>query len=99
MKLITVAAQFVIALVASGVLMTALGFSQPPVSRLASLLLLSVGVGGAVWLAGKLQHEASDNIKRLVGRVGTDWDADAAESPYLIRDTLEVKTTWHPVGG
>jgi acyl-CoA reductase-like NAD-dependent aldehyde dehydrogenase len=49
--------------------------------------------------AAKLQHEASDNIKRIVARVGTDWSDDTAQSPYLIRDTLEVKTTWHPIGG
>ena len=28
----------------------------------------------------------------------TDWFADAAQSLYAIRDFVEFKTTWHPVG-
>jgi aldehyde dehydrogenase (NAD+) len=28
----------------------------------------------------------------------TDWFSDAAQSAYRIRDTLEFKTTWHPIG-
>jgi acyl-CoA reductase-like NAD-dependent aldehyde dehydrogenase len=28
----------------------------------------------------------------------TDWRSDQAQSLYLIRDFLEFKTTWHPVG-
>jgi acyl-CoA reductase-like NAD-dependent aldehyde dehydrogenase len=27
-----------------------------------------------------------------------DWFADTAQSLYAIRDTLEFKTTWHPIG-
>jgi len=34
----------------------------------------------------------------LVLRAGLDWTADEAQSPYLIRDTQETKTTWHPIG-
>jgi len=41
---------------------------------------------------------AAENIKRVIPRDGIDWLADAAENPYLIRDTQEVKTTWHPIG-
>lgn len=41
---------------------------------------------------------AADNIKRVVLRPGIDWSADAAQSPYFISDTLETKTTWHPIG-
>lgn len=41
---------------------------------------------------------AVDNLKRVVHRDTTDWSADTAQGPYHILDTLEIKTTWHPVG-
>jgi aldehyde dehydrogenase (NAD+) len=27
-----------------------------------------------------------------------DWFSDAEQSLYAIRDFLEFKTTWHPIG-
>jgi hypothetical protein len=27
-----------------------------------------------------------------------DWLADAAQSPYLIGEFVEIKTVWHPIG-
>ena len=45
-----------------------------------------------------VQELAADNIKRVIARAGTDWSAASAQHPYLIRDTQEVKTTWHPIG-
>jgi hypothetical protein len=27
-----------------------------------------------------------------------DWQAEGAQSLDAIRDTLEFKTTWHPIG-
>ncbi|MEJ2603690.1 MAG: aldehyde dehydrogenase family protein [Gammaproteobacteria bacterium] len=50
-------------------------------------------------LAGEIQIAAADNLKRVVDRSETDWAHPSAQGPYLIRDTQEVKTTWHPVGG
>jgi hypothetical protein len=26
-----------------------------------------------------------------------NWQTDAGQSPYLIMDTQEIKTTWHPI--
>jgi len=49
--------------------------------------------------AAEIQHAAADNMKRVVDRTGTDWRRAAAQGPYFIRDTQEVKTTWHPIGG
>ncbi len=50
--------------------------------------------------AGKeVQALAAENIKRVIARVDTDWQDDGAQNPYLIRDTQETKTTWHPIGG
>jgi acyl-CoA reductase-like NAD-dependent aldehyde dehydrogenase len=45
-----------------------------------------------------IQDQAADNIKRVIERVDTDWAADASQNPYLIRQTQETKTTWHPIG-
>ena len=46
----------------------------------------------------EIQTLAADNLKRIVWRAGTDWSDAATLNPYLIRDTQEVKTTWHPIG-
>ncbi|MEO1246567.1 MAG: aldehyde dehydrogenase family protein [Pseudomonadota bacterium] len=46
----------------------------------------------------EVQTRAADNVKRVVFRTDTDWSGDDAASPYMIRDTQEVKTTWHPIG-
>ncbi len=45
-----------------------------------------------------IQVLAADNIKRVISRVDTKWSEDAAQNPYLIKDTQETKTTWHPIG-
>jgi acyl-CoA reductase-like NAD-dependent aldehyde dehydrogenase len=49
-------------------------------------------------VARNIQVEAAQNIKRVVARPGTKWEAEASQSPYLIQDTQETKTTWHPIG-
>jgi acyl-CoA reductase-like NAD-dependent aldehyde dehydrogenase len=48
--------------------------------------------------ARRIQEAAADNIKRVVLRGGIDWNSEGAQNPYLIRDTQETKTTWHPIG-
>lgn len=48
--------------------------------------------------AKQMQSDAADNMKRVVARVDIDWSKDKAKGPYLIKDTQEVKTTWHPIG-
>jgi acyl-CoA reductase-like NAD-dependent aldehyde dehydrogenase len=47
----------------------------------------------------EIQLNAANNIKRVVRRTGTNWNAKTAQGPYFIRDTQEFKTTWHPIGG
>ncbi len=49
-----------------------------------------------------LEEEATCNLKRVVypkvtpsGAEG--WMKEEAQSPYMILDTQEVKTTWHPI--
>jgi acyl-CoA reductase-like NAD-dependent aldehyde dehydrogenase len=48
-------------------------------------------------IARKVQELASQNIKRVFVRQ-LDWHTEQAQSPYLISDTQETKTTWHPIG-
>ncbi len=44
----------------------------------------------------KMQEEASANVKRAFNWSQHDW-AKEGEDPYLILDTQELKTTWHPI--
>ena len=53
--------------------------------------------GSDATVARQLQERGAQNIKRLFVR-DEDWLEAAAQSPYLIADTQETKTTWHPVG-
>lgn len=46
----------------------------------------------------KIRELASLNIKRPTVYDIADYFAESAQSPYLILDTQEVKTTWHPIG-
>lgn len=60
-------------------------------------------VGGVATPAERkaLQLGAADSVKRtrlLKAEERIDWLADTAASLEAIRDTLEFKTTWHPVG-
>ena len=48
--------------------------------------------------AGDVQRLAAENVQRVIRRTRVDWSKGDAENPYLIRDTQEVKTTWHPIG-
>lgn len=49
-------------------------------------------------VAKTVQIEAAQNIKRVIGRAGVKWEAPSSQNPYLIKDTQETKTTWHPIG-
>ena len=53
---------------------------------------------GDAAVAKDVQTAAADNVKRVVSRVERKWSAADGQNPYLIRDTQEVKTTWHPIG-
>ena len=50
-----------------------------------------------------LEEVAVENVKRFsrppaAGLERYDWLADAAQSPYLIGEFVEIKTVWHPIG-
>jgi acyl-CoA reductase-like NAD-dependent aldehyde dehydrogenase len=49
----------------------------------------------------QLQLGAAESIKRVRARKredGLDWTAEKSQSVYEIRDFIEFKTTWHPIG-
>jgi aldehyde dehydrogenase (NAD+) len=48
-----------------------------------------------------LQIGAADSVKRLKlisSEVSTNWYSENVQGLYEIRDHLEAKTTWHPIG-
>ncbi len=44
-----------------------------------------------------MREKAALNVKRIVFYDHLNWYGNDAQSPYLIMDTQEIKTTWHPV--
>ncbi len=50
--------------------------------------------GGAQRHLTEIQKRAADNLKRVVTRTKL-----LSEGPFTIKDTQEIKTTWHPIGG
>ncbi|MEY3343042.1 MAG: hypothetical protein RL090_726 [Bacteroidota bacterium] len=45
-----------------------------------------------------VKANASMNVKRVVHHHFKNWSDADAQSPYMILDLLETKTTWHPIG-
>ncbi|MBX2930403.1 MAG: aldehyde dehydrogenase family protein [Chitinophagaceae bacterium] len=44
-----------------------------------------------------IQEKAALNVKRVLLYDKINWTSADAENPYLILDTQEIKTTWHPI--
>jgi acyl-CoA reductase-like NAD-dependent aldehyde dehydrogenase len=59
-----------------------------------------VDASGDEKTARELQRGGGFNVKRYVRRELTPqmWRTDAAENPYWILDSVEMKTAWHPIG-
>ena len=59
-----------------------------------------VDASGDEKVAAALQQGGGHNVKRYVQRTmkPADWRSEAAENPYWILDTVEMKTAWHPIG-
>ncbi|MGH8094447.1 MAG: aldehyde dehydrogenase family protein [Chthoniobacterales bacterium] len=51
-------------------------------------------------VSAALQQGGGFNLKRHVPRrlKAAEWRTTAAENPYWILDTVEMKTAWHPIG-
>ncbi len=83
--------------VPAGVVNILTGFREELTQQFAS----HMDVNAIVYCDGDakdIQDEAAENIKRVIDRVDTRWDDESAQNPYLIKETQETKTTWHPVG-
>lgn len=46
----------------------------------------------------QFNENASISVKRVKHYAQSDWNDEKHETPYLILDFMETKTTWHPVG-
>ena len=46
----------------------------------------------------QIDENATLNLKRVIHKPTNDWHDDESQSPYVITDFQETKTTWHPVG-
>ena len=86
--------------VPAGVVNILTGFREELAQQFASHMDVNAVVfcDGDADLARDIQDHAANNIKRVIDRVNTDWGDDSAQNPYLIKQTQEVKTTWHPIG-
>ncbi len=86
--------------VPAGVVNILTGYREELTGQFASHMDVNAVVycDGSKKTATSIQTAAADNIKRVVSRVNTDWTKEAAQDPYLIKQTQEVKTTWHPIG-
>jgi acyl-CoA reductase-like NAD-dependent aldehyde dehydrogenase len=86
--------------VPAGVVNILTGFREELAQQFASHMDVNAVVycDGDADLAKDIQDCAANNIKRVIDRVDTDWSDDSAQNPYLIKQTQEIKTTWHPIG-
>ncbi len=86
--------------VPAGVVNILTGFRSELTEQFASHMDVNAVVycDGGKKAARTIQTLAADNIKRVISRQRVNWMSGAAASPYEIRDTQEVKTTWHPIG-
>lgn len=45
-----------------------------------------------------IDENASISVKRVTHYSISDWMDDRYENPYMILESMEIKTTWHPIG-
>lgn len=85
-----------------GVVNLLTGFRQEMVPTFATHAHLRAIVGAANAEERKaLKLGAADSVKRIKlskAEAPVDWFSAQAQSLYALRDTLEFKTTWHPIG-
>jgi acyl-CoA reductase-like NAD-dependent aldehyde dehydrogenase len=57
-----------------------------------------VDASGNEKMGAELQSGTAINLKRYHRRSAVDYFGSAAENPYWIIETTEMKTAWHPIG-
>mgnify|MGYP001111102159 CR=1 FL=1 len=84
--------------VPAGVVNILTGYREELVSHFASHMDVNaiVSCEAGPKQRGEIQTLAAENVKRVVFR--KEEDSTELADPYAIRDTQEVKTTWHPIG-
>jgi acyl-CoA reductase-like NAD-dependent aldehyde dehydrogenase len=45
----------------------------------------------------KIQEKATENMKRVIDYSKVNWGREDSQEPYYIINTMEIKTTWHPI--
>jgi acyl-CoA reductase-like NAD-dependent aldehyde dehydrogenase len=87
--------------VPAGVVNILTGFREELAGQFSSHMDVNAVVycDGDAEVVKSMEISAADNMKRSIARVGREWIDGSAQSPYFIRDTQEIKTTWHPIGG
>jgi len=84
--------------VPAGVVNILTGFRDELTGQFASHMDVNAVIVTDADVVKEVQISAAENIKRVIPRADTKWSSDEAQHPYLIQDTQEVKTTWHPIG-
>jgi acyl-CoA reductase-like NAD-dependent aldehyde dehydrogenase len=86
--------------VPAGVVNMLTGFREELTGQFASHMDVNAVIfcGGDMQVSKEIQQTAADNIKRVIPRIDIRWSDGSTQSPYLIKDTQETKTTWHPIG-
>jgi acyl-CoA reductase-like NAD-dependent aldehyde dehydrogenase len=86
--------------VPGGVVNILTGYREELVGQFASHMDVNAVIfcDGDAEVARDIQEQAADNIKRVIARVDADWAKEKSQNPYLIKETQETKTTWHPIG-
>lgn len=84
--------------VPAGVVNILTGFQDELAGQFASHMDVNAVVYCDSELARSIQEQAADNIKRVIARDATNWSGAGGQGPYLIADTQETKTIWHPIG-
>ena len=68
--------------------------TRPALRTRAASSLSSIGV---TWTTVPARVSVK-RVKLHKAEEPVDWFSDKAQSLYELRDTLEFKTTWHPIG-
>jgi len=84
--------------VPGGVVNILTGFRDELTAQFASHMDVNAVVYTDEDVARIVQDKAAENLKRVINRANAKWEKSSAQSPYLIQDMQEVKTTWHPIG-
>lgn len=86
--------------VPAGVVNLLTGFREELTEQFASHMDVNAVIhcDGDKETAKNVQILAAENVKRVIDRNDIDWSKENAADPYLIRQTQETKTTWHPIG-